>query len=111
MECRASVDIRPLLPQVKARTLVMHRRGERNIPLAVGRAVAGLMPDARFVMLEGDSELFFDDWEKVVPLMREFLDERPAETPAAAATGLVTILFTDIEGSTTLTQRLGDAKA
>jgi adenylate cyclase len=32
-------------------------------------------------------------------------------TKAAAPSGLVTIMFTDMEGSTTLTQRLGDARA
>jgi len=35
----------------------------------------------------------------------------PAPTPAQAPSGLVTILFTDMEGSTALTQRLGDARA
>jgi class 3 adenylate cyclase len=46
--------------------------------------------------------------------MTQFLDEGRTAEPAAAAlaTGDVhTILITDMEGSTSLTQRLGDAKA
>ena len=38
-------------------------------------------------------------------------EEAARERPAPAAIGLATILFTDIEGSTAMTQRLGDAKA
>jgi adenylate cyclase len=43
----------------------------------------------------------------------EFLDgeQRLAAVAAPHAHGLVTILFTDMEGSTTFTQRLGDAAA
>ena len=110
---RYSVDVRPYLPQVKAPTLVLHRRANRNVPVSAGRAVATLIPDARFVALEGD----VDDWwyghEQYFPLMFEFLDEGRVQAPSAqqAQGSFRTILFTDIEGSTALTQRLGDAKA
>jgi class 3 adenylate cyclase len=43
--------------------------------------------------------------------IEEFLSEGEEAAAGPAPSGLVTILFTDIEGSTTLTQRLGDAKA
>src|SRR5688500_14453703 len=36
--------------------------------------------------------------------------ERPSLRPAAAPDGTVTILFTDIEGSTQLNERLGDVQ-
>src|SRR5438128_319139 len=38
-------------------------------------------------------------------------DAAAAASPVVTQSGLVTILFTDMEGSTALTQRLGDAKA
>ena len=41
----------------------------------------------------------------------EFVGEGEETEAQAAPSGLVTILFTDMEGSTTLTQRLGDARA
>jgi len=44
--------------------------------------------------------------------VEEFLGEGEGKAaPMAAPSGLVTILFTDIEASTSLTQRLGDARA
>jgi class 3 adenylate cyclase len=113
VESRTSVDVRPFLPQVKAPTLVLHRRGDRNTPIAAGRAVAALIPDGRFVALEGDSAMPYPGDMSYVETVRHFLDEGRAEEPAAAAapSGLVTILFTDMESSTALTERLGDAKA
>ncbi len=55
-----------------------------------------------------------DTLDAVLPVVNEFLDEGEeaaarAEAPEAGA--FRTILFTDVEGSTALTQRLGDAKA
>jgi class 3 adenylate cyclase len=114
VEFLASVDVRDYLPQVKAPTLVVHRRGARDAPLAAGRAAAALIPDARFVALEGDIDHPLLGDISYVETMTQFLDEGRSERQMAkpsAASSLVTILFTDMEGSTSLTQRLGDAKA
>jgi class 3 adenylate cyclase/pimeloyl-ACP methyl ester carboxylesterase len=110
VEFFGSVDVRPYLPQVRAPTLVLHRRRNRDVPIAAGRAVAALIPDARFVALEGDVDHpFFGDTSYVETITR-FLDDGRAETPADAG-AFRTVLFTDVEGSTALTDRLGDAKA
>jgi class 3 adenylate cyclase/pimeloyl-ACP methyl ester carboxylesterase len=114
VEFYATVDVRPYLPLVKAPTLVVHRRGDRNAPISAGRAAAALIPDARFVALEGDSDYPFWGDMSYMATLTQFLDEGRTAEPAAAplATEDVhTILFTDMEGSTTLTERLGDAKA
>ena len=114
VEFYASVDVRRYLPQVKAPTLVLHRRGDRNAPIAAGREAATLIPDARFVALEGDiGHPYFGDMS-YIETVREFLDEgraQPSVAEPSTAGTVHTILFTDIEGSTTLTQRVGDAKA
>jgi class 3 adenylate cyclase/alpha-beta hydrolase superfamily lysophospholipase len=114
LELSASVDIRPYLPQVKAPTLVLHRRGDRNVPIAAGRAVAALIPDARFVALEGDMAIPYFGDTSYVETITQFLDEGRAQEPVAEppeAGAFRTVLFTDVEGSTALTQRLGDARA
>ena len=58
---------------------------------------------------------FVGDTDAALEAIDEFLgEEEHAAAPAATtppASGLATILFTDIEGSTALTQRLGDAEA
>jgi class 3 adenylate cyclase len=114
LEFYATVDVRPLLPRVKAPTLVLHRRGNRDAPTSAAMAVAALVPEARFVALEGDMDYPLLGDTSYVETLTQFLDEGRDEGPAAeppAAGAFRTILFTDVEGSTALTQRLGDAKA
>ena len=114
VEFYATVDVRALLPRVKAPTLVLHRRGNRDAPISAAMAVATLVPDARFVALEGDMDHPWLGDISYVETVTQFLDEGRSEGQMAkpsAASSLVTILFTDVEGSTALTQRLGDAKA
>jgi len=114
VEFYASVDVRQYLPQVKAPTLVLHRRGDRNAPIAAGRETATLIPDARFVALEGNiGHPDFGDMS-YMETVRQFLDEgraQPSVTEPSTAGAVHAILFTDVEGSTLLTQRLGDAGA
>ncbi|NIV50201.1 MAG: DUF4242 domain-containing protein [Gammaproteobacteria bacterium] len=114
VEFFTSVDVRPYLPEVKAPTLVLHRRGGRDAPIAAGRAAAALIPDARFVALEGDMDHPMLGDTSYLETLTQFLDEGRDQGPAAqapTAAAVHTILFTDVEGSTALTQRLGDAKA
>jgi class 3 adenylate cyclase/pimeloyl-ACP methyl ester carboxylesterase len=114
VEFLATVDVRPYLPQVMAPTLVLHRRGARDAPVAAGRAAAALIPDARFVALEGDIGHPFLGDISYVETLTQFLDEGRSEGPGAeplAAGAFRTVLFTDVEGSTSLTRRLGDARA
>jgi class 3 adenylate cyclase len=113
-EFYATVDVRGFLPQVKAPALVLHRRRVRSVPVRAARAAAALIPEARFVALEGDIAASYFGDISYLETVRQFLDEGRTAQPAAEALATAdvhTILFTDIEGSTTLTQRLGDAKA
>ena len=107
-------DTRPLLPHVKAPTLVLQRR--EAIPgVTAATGLASRIPGARLALLEGESLApYLGDSEAVLTAVNEFLGEAEpaaASTARAPAGGLVNILFTDMEGSTTLTQRLGDAGA
>jgi len=108
-------DASDLLPQIKAATLVLHRRGVAFPPIELSRGLAAKIPGARFASLEGNSLApFIGDADAVTRAIEEFVREgekpQPAPEPALAG-GIHTILFTDIEGSTALTQRLGDARA
>jgi class 3 adenylate cyclase len=113
VEFYATVDVRLLLPQVAAPTLVLHRRGDRNASISAGRAVAALIPNCRFVALEGDAASPWEGDVSYLDIVAQFLgEERPGPPPAGSpASAVHTILFTDMESSTALTQRLGDAKA
>jgi len=107
-------DVRELLPQVRTPTLVIHRRGDTTVPFRAGRELATGIPGARFLPLEGANHFVLPNEpvrETIYKAVEEFVCGVGEAEAAAAASGLLTILFTDIEGSTTLTQRVGDAKA
>jgi class 3 adenylate cyclase len=79
------------------------------------RSLASQLPNTQLVVLEGYWNDPQDDLEIVEASVARLLGDtaQPSSAPASATPvgGLVTILFTDIEGSTALTQRLGDLKA
>jgi DNA-binding NarL/FixJ family response regulator len=80
------VDVTDLLPQVTAPTLVLHRRDDRAIPYAAGRALAAQIPGARLVSLPGRSHFpYVGDAAAVVRAILEFLGNAPA--PTSAPTG------------------------
>ncbi len=101
------------LQQVRSPTLVLHRRQVDVPSVDIARHLASRIPDARLVLLEGTKiSPSLDDTDAVVSAIAEFLGEaEEVQTPTAAPSGFVSILFTDIEASASLTERLGDAKA
>jgi class 3 adenylate cyclase len=111
-----TLDVRSIAPQVTAPTLVIHRRGDTAVAFDRGREFAALIPGARFLPLDGRNHVPMPDEPESAQIMEaviKFAAEAEETKPSAgaAASGLVTILFTDMEGSTALTQRLGDAQA
>jgi class 3 adenylate cyclase/pimeloyl-ACP methyl ester carboxylesterase len=108
-------DATAMLPQVKAPTLVLYRRQLSWLSADVARGLASRMADARLAILEGESgAIFLGDTGAVLRVIGEFLGEAEKfvlEPEAPAVGALRTILFTDVEGSTALTERLGDAQA
>ncbi len=114
-EAISDVDVSGLLAQVKSPTLVLHRRQVSFPPMELSKGLASKIPGARLTLLEGTSLApFLGDMEAVVRSIDEFIreGEEPGAAPEPSAVGAVhTILFTDVEGSTALTHRLGDAKA
>jgi class 3 adenylate cyclase len=109
------LDVATFLPQVKCPTLVLHPRQIANPDVNVAASLATQIPDARLVLLEGASPLWFTgDVQAVLRAIGEFLGQGEVTAAGAEPTepgGFRTVLFTDVQGSTALTQRLGDAKA
>jgi class 3 adenylate cyclase len=110
LEADAKVDVSGALPDVKQPTLVLQHGGIPFPPIDTAQDIASRIPDARLVVLEGTWRDF--KIETALTAIDEFLNEgEESEESALAAGDVHTILFTDVEGSTALTQRLGDAKA
>jgi class 3 adenylate cyclase/pimeloyl-ACP methyl ester carboxylesterase len=59
-ETTAEFDVTGLLPQVRAPTLVMHARGDAQIPMEVGRQLAAGIPGAKFVALQGNNHILLE---------------------------------------------------
>jgi class 3 adenylate cyclase len=98
-------DIRDLLPAVQVPTLVLHRKGDRYIPLDQGRWYAEHVDGARLVELSGEDHFTM---EGCVEEIEEFVTgHRGRGSPDSA---LATILFTDIVDSTQAAASLGDYK-
>jgi pimeloyl-ACP methyl ester carboxylesterase len=74
-------DLRPLLADVRAPTLVVHSTRDRVIPYRAARTLAAI-PDARVVALDSSSHVpFLTDPETSLAALREFLarvDEKEA---------------------------------
>ena len=78
------------------------------MPVAAGRYLADHINRARYVELAGDEHFWFlgDDVESMLEEIAEFITgTRPAAEPDRL---LVTLLFTDIVGSTEQASQLGD---
>jgi pimeloyl-ACP methyl ester carboxylesterase/DNA-binding CsgD family transcriptional regulator len=68
-------DVRADLGRIRAPTLVLHRRGDRAIRFELGRELAGAIPGARMVPLEGAAHFpWVGDWRPLVRALRSVLD-------------------------------------
>jgi pimeloyl-ACP methyl ester carboxylesterase len=69
-ETVANFDVRHLLAQVKAPTLVMHVRDDASTPIEAGRELAAGIPQARFVAMPGQNHIF-QEQDPCVPIILE----------------------------------------
>jgi pimeloyl-ACP methyl ester carboxylesterase/DNA-binding CsgD family transcriptional regulator len=69
-------DARETLPNICCPTLVLHCRSDAVLPFQRGRAVAGVIPGARFVPLESRNHLVQEQepaWRRLVEALDDFL--------------------------------------
>lgn len=101
------IDIRPVLSSVHVPTLVLHRERDSAVPVEYGRYLAAHIPDAKYVELSGVDHLpSVADMDLLVDEIEEFVTgARRGPDPDRV---LLTVLFTDIAGSSELTSRMGD---
>jgi class 3 adenylate cyclase len=111
----AHVDLSAELGQITAPTLVMHRRDFPLVTLDVARRLAQDIRGARLAVIEGASiSPYIGDVAGNMQIIFDFIgveDAGHGHDHAPAAGAFRTILFSDVENSTGLTQELGDAGA
>jgi class 3 adenylate cyclase len=106
------IDVRHLLPSIGVPTLVLHRVGDKTVPVACGRYLAAHIPGAKYVEHPGDDHLLQayepDLLDRVIDEIEEFITgtrQRPEPDRVVA-----TVMFTDIVGSTQRASELGDSR-
>lgn len=102
-------DVQAVLPRIRVPTLLLHRTGDRFVPVALAREAASLTPGARLVEVAGEDHLFYaGDTDVLLDEIEEFVTgTRGGVNPDRL---LATLLFTDIVGSTKLAAQLGDRR-
>lgn len=135
LELVYKLDVTGLLPSIQTRTLVLHREGDKAIPIHLGRELAMGIPNALLKVLQGDIHLpWLGESDKIIEEICTFVgvkesktsDALPLETSpepsrtegrtdfSAEVSEIVeqaTIVFSDIVSSTELVTRIGDAAA
>jgi class 3 adenylate cyclase len=107
MDLYRQMDARAILPAIDVPTLVLHRVGDRMVPVEQGRYLAENIAGAHYVELSGEDHLpFAGDLDEMLDEVEEFLVGSLVATESERA--LATILFTDIVGSTERAAELGD---
>jgi pimeloyl-ACP methyl ester carboxylesterase len=70
-EATGAIDVIGLLPQVRVPTLVMHARGDAQIPFELGRQLGAEIPGAKFVALQSNNHILLED----DPATQRFFEE------------------------------------
>ena len=113
MKVGFEVDIQDLARQVRCPVLLAHTKDDQLAPFSEGLLLASLIPDARFVPLEGSNHIPFESdaaWPVFLEELRAFLPTvssvRPRTAEPAAMAGILTprqlqILLAVARGQTT----------
>src|SRR5439155_18306950 len=100
LEATVNVDVRDLLPMVHVPTLVLHRTDETWLRVEGSRYVASRIPGSKLVELPGtDHYIWEQNAADVVDEIQEFVTGVRREHDPLRT--LKTMVFTDIDGSTT----------
>ena len=59
-ETAGNIDVVGLLPQVKVPTLIMHARGDAQVPMELGRQLAAGIRGANFVVLQSNNHILLE---------------------------------------------------
>ncbi|MGH6777383.1 MAG: alpha/beta fold hydrolase [Bradyrhizobium sp.] len=80
LEALRDTDVRHLLPRVSVPTLVLHRRNDRAVRIAAGRAMASQIRGSQFVELDGSDHWFFaGDRQPALEAIKRFVDALPRD--------------------------------
>jgi len=105
----AEVDVRGVLSSIRVPTLILQKEHDRWVKQDEARYLASNIPGAKLVVSPGTDHIIWGDGQdQLVEEIEEFLTGvRPTQSYERA---LLTVLFTDIVGSTRLAAETGDQR-
>ncbi|MCP4407131.1 MAG: hypothetical protein GY807_05100 [Gammaproteobacteria bacterium] len=105
----SKIEITDVLPSIQVPTLVIHRTDDVTIEVEAGRTLGECIPNARYVELPGADHLpWVGDFERITMEIEEFITG--SKSVPIIDRVLVTVMFSDIVGSTTKAEALGDER-
>lgn len=105
----AQIDIREVLPTISCPTLVINREKDAWGAADEARFIANLIPNSTLKIVPGDDHLpWYGDQDCIIGEIEEFLTGQRERIPSERV--LLTVLMTDIVGSTKQVAALGDSK-
>jgi class 3 adenylate cyclase/alpha-beta hydrolase superfamily lysophospholipase len=105
------VDVSSILPLLRIPTLVLHRRTDAQVDVAIGREIAKQIPGARYIEYpDGDHAFWTGDVESLLLDIEEFVTGHRDSASPDLERVLATVLFTDIVDSTQRAAQMGDEK-
>jgi class 3 adenylate cyclase len=105
------IDVTAILPTLQVSTLVLHRRGDIQVPITLGRKMADAIPGVKFLEYpEGDHAFWAGDTDAVAGDIEEFVTGHRESGSGELERVLATVLFTDIVDSTRSAVSLGDQR-
>lgn len=109
MRVNYEIDMRDVLPSIQASTLVLHREDDHWTQKPEADLLADQIPNARLVVLPGEDHLpWYGEQDDILNEIEEFVvGERGVRQSERV---LMTMLMTDIVGSTRHLEQQGDAQ-
>jgi pimeloyl-ACP methyl ester carboxylesterase len=105
----SQIDVSSILPAVRVPTLVLHRRGDVQVPIEHGRELAACIADAKFIEYPGSDHIITTgDVDAVLGDIEEFVTGHRETASGDFERVLATVLFTDIVDSTRSAATVGD---
>jgi class 3 adenylate cyclase len=109
MRMNSKIEITGVLPSIQVPTLVIHRTDDVTIEVEAGRTLGECIPNARYVELPGADHLpWVGDFERITMEIEEFITG--SKSIPIIDRVLVTVMFSDIVGSTIKAEALGDER-
>lgn len=87
VEMMIETDVRPILPDIRVPTLVVHFTGDLAVPIRLGRFLADRLPNSEFLEVHGVDHADISQSPEAVDRIREFCERVAADEQDRSAEG------------------------